>query len=181
MTPNECQLDSLKSMTLGNADTRFDSLVIKYTIKHSLSSFVKRHLSPDHVQTLRRYVTATRNFSFRPRGESSSYTRPATSLQTGHLKAGDQVRVRSLEEIKATLDSNGKTKGCYFMPSMKPYCGSVQRVLKSVERFCDEGEMQAKKCKGIVLLEGLMCQGNEKTGRCDRSCFYFWREEWLEK
>jgi len=25
------------------------------------------------------------------------------------------------------------------------------------------------------------CQGTPDLGRCDRSCFYFWREEWLEK
>jgi len=27
----------------------------------------------------------------------------------------------------------------------------------------------------------LHCQGTSDYGRCDRSCFYFWREEWLEK
>jgi hypothetical protein len=26
-----------------------------------------------------------------------------------------------------------------------------------------------------------MCQGTKDFGRCDRSCFFFWREEWLEK
>lgn len=38
-----------------------------------------------------------------------------------------------------------------------------------------------KKTRGIVLLEGLMCQGIEGLGACDRSCLFFWREEWLEK
>jgi hypothetical protein len=26
-----------------------------------------------------------------------------------------------------------------------------------------------------------MCKGTAEFGTCDRSCFVFWREEWLEK
>ena len=35
--------------------------------------------------------------------------------------------------------------------------------------------------QGIILLDGVMCQGTADFGSCDRSCFFFWREEWLEK
>lgn len=97
------------------------------------------------------------------------------------FKAGDRVRVRSLEEIEATLDHLGKTKGCAFLKAMEQYCGTEQRVLKPVERFVDERDLRVKKCKGIVLLEGVMCPGTTTFGRCDRCCFLFWREEWLEK
>jgi hypothetical protein len=31
-----------------------------------------------------------------------------------------------------------------------------------------------------VLLDGVMCDGTEHGG-CDRSCFLFWREEWLKR
>jgi hypothetical protein len=97
------------------------------------------------------------------------------------LVRGDLVRVRSREEIKATLDAKGKLKGCGVMADMWQYCGTTQRVYKPVERFLDECDYQVKKAKGLVLLENLMCVGTPRYGPCDRSCFYFWRAEWLEK
>jgi len=98
-----------------------------------------------------------------------------------NLKPGDWVIVKSKEEIKETVNNWNQLKGCAFMEEMWPYCGTKQRVLKRVERFLDERDYLVKKCKGIVLLEGVMCQGTKDFGPCDRSCFYFWREEWLEK
>lgn len=97
------------------------------------------------------------------------------------LQPGDLVRVRSKEEIRATLDNWNQRRGCAFLEEMWPYCGTQQRVFKRVERFLDERDYITKRCKGIVLLEGLICEGTKHFGPCDRSCFYFWREEWLEK
>ncbi len=97
------------------------------------------------------------------------------------LEAGDLVRVRSREEVQATLDRWHSLKGCAFLGEMAGYCGTTQRVLKRVERFMDEKDYRLKKVSGIVLLEGAICPGTGQTGRCDRSCFFFWREEWLEK
>ena len=67
------------------------------------------------------------------------------------------------------------------MPEQEQYCGTTQRVHKRMERFVDERDLRVKRTKGIILLEGVMCQGTADFGSCDRSCFYFWREEWLEK
>jgi hypothetical protein len=64
---------------------------------------------------------------------------------------------------------------------MWQYCGTTQKVLKPVKRFVDERDCRVKKVKGVYLLEGVNCQGFELYGECDRACFYFWREEWLEK
>jgi hypothetical protein len=97
------------------------------------------------------------------------------------LVAGDMVRVRSRDDILETLDHWGALKGCAFLPEMESYCGTTQRILKRVNRFVDERDFQVKKSKGILLLEGIMCSGTSFYGPCDRSCFYFWREEWLEK
>ncbi len=97
------------------------------------------------------------------------------------LKSRDLVRVRSRDEIQATLDRWNRLKGCTFMEEMWPYCGTIQRVYKRVEKFLDERDYLIKRCKGIVLLEGVMCEGTKNFGQCDRSCFYFWKEEWLEK
>jgi hypothetical protein len=97
------------------------------------------------------------------------------------LQAGELVKVRSREEILATLDSQGKLKGCSFIDVMWPYCGTTQRVLKPVRRFVDERNYQVRNTRGLVLLEGVMCTGTGFYGNCDRSCLFFWREEWLER
>ena len=94
---------------------------------------------------------------------------------------GDRVLVRPKDQIQATLDSRNELKGCSFLPEMGQYCGTVQRVLKPLKRFVDERESRVKTARGVYLLEGVMCQGFELYGQCDRACFYYWREEWLEK
>jgi hypothetical protein len=97
------------------------------------------------------------------------------------LKPGDRVRVRSREEIKATLNPLSELKGCAFLDEMWQYCGTSQRVLQSMERFLDERDYKVKKTRGIILLENVICRGTPVFGRCDRCCFLFWREEWLER
>jgi hypothetical protein len=139
-------------------------------------------LSPRAKRTLKTYALRLINRFAGLNGRSQ--TAPTTTqnqVTTPPLKAGDLVRVRSIEEIQATLNPLNELKGCSFMPEMRPYCDTTQRVLKPVERFLDERDYQVKRCKGIILLEGAICQGTEIFGACDRSCFFFWREEWLEK
>ena len=97
------------------------------------------------------------------------------------LQSGDRVRIKSKQEILALLDPWLEQKGCGFMEEMWVYCDTEQVVRNRVEKFMDEATLRMRTSKGIVLLEGLMCEGTIDFGRCDRSCFYFWREEWLEK
>ena len=97
------------------------------------------------------------------------------------IQEGDFVRVRSKEEIQATLDNWNMLKGCGFMENMLPYCNTIQRVRKRIENFIDERDYLVKKAKGIVILDGVHCEGNKDLGYCNRTCFFFWREEWLEK
>ena len=101
---------------------------------------------------------------------------PSTPLSTGDL-----VRVRSSEEIESTLDPFKELKGCAFLPDMYQYCGTEQRVLKVMRTFLDERDYKVKKVRGVVLLEDVICNGTPAFGPCDRCCFLFWREEWLEK
>ena len=98
-----------------------------------------------------------------------------------NLKQGDMVRIRSKEEIQSTLNRWNSLRGCAFMEEMWPYCGTINRVFRRVDKFLDERTYLVRKCKGIVLLEGVICHGTKDFGSCDRSCFLFWREEWLEK
>jgi len=97
------------------------------------------------------------------------------------MQSGDLVRVKSKREIRATLDNWNMLRGCGFMQEMEPYCDTTQRVFKRVERFLDERDYLMKKCKGMVTLDGVLCGGTIDFGACDRGCFFFWREEWLEK
>jgi hypothetical protein len=100
------------------------------------------------------------------------------------LQPGDRVRVRSLEEIERTLDAKNGCHGCAFLWPMRQYCGQEFRVVKRVERFFDENRWRMLRCKNVVLLDGVYCDGNgghPDTRGCDRMCFYFWRTEWLER
>ena len=180
MNPEGCQFGSLLSMGEKNARKPFKFYIIK------LGRFLKRHLSQSQFAFVNKSYVAVMNlfskekkFSVKPTGDDQKQT--VTNENRQPLKAGDMVRVRTMEEIEATLDRNGKTKGCGFMKAQREYCGTVQSVFKSMERFVEERDFKVKKCKGLVLLEGVMCEGNEIYGRCDRSCLIFWREEWLEK
>ena len=172
---NECQFLSLEGIAEGNAQAPSLSL-----IRH-LELFVRRHLGPRQERILDQKANAVIDSYFRLRGKNSPSAKPLTNVQRPPLEAGDLVQVRSKEEIEATLDHLGKSRGCAFLEGMEPYCGTVQRVLKPMERFVDERDLRVKKCKGLVLLEGVMCQGVTTFGRCDRCCFMFWREEWLEE
>lgn len=102
-------------------------------------------------------------------------------VQPGKLTVGDWVRVRSWEEIQPMLDPFNETRGCAFLEDMRKYCGTKQRVLKSMERFLDERDYKVKKVRGVILLENVICNGTPAFGKCDRCCFLFWREEWLER
>jgi hypothetical protein len=106
---------------------------------------------------------------------------PSAPAPIYHLQAGDVIRVRSKDEIEATLDPFKELKGCAFLEYMWQYCGTTQKVLQPVERFLDERDYKVKKARGVVLLEGVLCHGTPVFGRCDRACHLFWREEWLEK
>jgi hypothetical protein len=97
------------------------------------------------------------------------------------LLPGDDVFILSEEEIRKTLNRWNGLRGCVFMEEMWAFCGTKQRVLKRVNTFLDERDYKMKKCKNTFILEGVMCNGTKDFGVCDRSCFFFWRQEWLRK
>ncbi|HZK05971.1 MAG TPA: hypothetical protein VFC82_09005 [Actinomycetaceae bacterium] len=141
---------------------------------------VRRRLGPARARKVEARLNSLKNKQARlmRRQEKPAVVppRPAEALV-----AGDWVRVRSLEEIEATLDHSRKLKGCSFAADMVQYCGTRQQVLKPVRRFVDERDLAIINTRGLVLLDGAMCTGTPAYGPCDRSCFFFWREEWLEK
>jgi len=97
------------------------------------------------------------------------------------LQPGELVRIRSLEEIRSTLDENGKYKGLLFMPEMEDFCGKQCRVFKKVRSITLESNGEVRKLKSpTVFLEGVYCDGKRHSD-CDRSCLLFWREAWLKR
>jgi hypothetical protein len=98
-----------------------------------------------------------------------------------NLQPGELVRVKSKEEIVATLDTKSLNRGLSFDPEMLKYCGRQARVLRRVERVIDEqtGKMTHFN-NDCIILEGVICSGDYNQ-YCPRSIYPFWREIWLER
>jgi len=96
---------------------------------------------------------------------------------------GDIVKVRSKDEIRSTLDEHEKYMGCFFIDEMYEHCNKAYHILKNVDYFYDEARQKICRCRDMVILEGVVCSGRQRlyTESCDRSCFFFWHKDWLEK
>jgi hypothetical protein len=103
---------------------------------------------------------------------------PAAKLD---LRPGDLVRVKSKEEIVATIDKTNHNRGLSFDGEMSNYCGRTARVQARVNRLISEstGEMIDIK-SDCVILEGVVCSGDYHRF-CPRAIYPYWREIWLEK
>jgi len=102
------------------------------------------------------------------------------------LRPGERVRVKSSKEILASLDQSDRLEGMSFMASvMEPYCGRVFTVRKRVDRFFDEKHWKLRKLKHVVILDQVFCEpargSHEDFAGCERTCFLFWKEAWLER
>lgn len=97
------------------------------------------------------------------------------------LRPGELVRIKSKEEILATLDANLLNRGMGFELEMARYCGQTARVARRVDRCLDEktGQMLTMKSPCIVL-ENNVCAGVHSVS-CPREYIPFWREIWLER
>ena len=97
------------------------------------------------------------------------------------LQPGEFVQVRSLDEIRSTLDERERYQGLYFMPEMEDFCGKKYRVFKKVRSITLESNGEVRKLRSpTVFLEGVYCDG-KRHDDCDRSCLLFWREAWLKR
>jgi hypothetical protein len=93
---------------------------------------------------------------------------------------GDVVRVRSKEEILATLDADGTLNSLPFMPEMLAYCGKSLPIAARADKTCDTVEWTGmRRMTNTVHLAGARCDGSAHGG-CQAGCNLFWRQEWLE-
>jgi len=98
-----------------------------------------------------------------------------------NLQREEWVEVRSAKEIFGTLDDKGKLKGLRFTPEMMKFCGKRFKIYKRLDKIILEETGELRKIKTpTVLLEGVFCDGSAHA-MCDRSCFCFWREQWLRR
>lgn len=167
--PN-CQLVSLAELAEGPQE-RF---------RRPLKFAVRRRLGHTRSRVVENRLGALKN---RVAVATGRQPRPAVvpPKPQEHLEAGDWVQVRSSEEIEATLGHSRKLRGCSFAADMRRFCDTRQQVLTHVRRFVDERDLSIVNTTGLVLLKDAICTGTPAYGHCDRSCFFFWREEWLEK
>ncbi|MBV9816744.1 MAG: hypothetical protein JOZ07_00175 [Solirubrobacterales bacterium] len=103
----------------------------------------------------------------------------AGSLTALHLRPGERVRVRSLEEISRTLDEQGRLEGLPFMPEMARWCGRVMTVDTRADKTCDS-YYRIRKLERTVHLSGVRCDGAAHGG-CQAACLTYWKEAWLER
>jgi hypothetical protein len=98
------------------------------------------------------------------------------------LRKGELVRIRSREEILATLEADGSLGGLPFMPEMLQYAGQEIRVHARADKTCDTVTMTgtSRQMDNTVHLAGLRCDGSAHGG-CQAGCLLFWREEWLAR
>lgn len=166
-----CQLPCVPKFSLGPATSNERKWIgsVKRLLAVPWNSYAKKWLK-------RAYYTAAQW-----RGNVRQQTVAKDFAPATPFVQGDLVRVRSRDEIFATLDPFKELKGCAFMPDMYEYCGTQQRVFRSMRYFMDERDYKLKKVRGVILLENVICSGTPTFGECDRCCFLFWREEWLEK
>lgn len=105
---------------------------------------------------------------------------PAVEL---NLREGELVRVKSGDEILATVDELLVNKGMGFHPEMMVHCGKTFRISQRLQRLIDEKTGQMRELKNSCLvLEGAHCEGTcTRPLSCPRDCPPYWREIWLER
>jgi hypothetical protein len=107
--------------------------------------------------------------------------RRVRSLARGRwVLVGDQVEIRTLEEIQKTLDADGCLDGLPFMPEMARFCGQRGSVFRCVDKIYDYGRSKTlRRLRNVVLLEGLRCDGRAHGG-CQASCYLLWKTAWFK-
>ena len=98
--------------------------------------------------------------------------------------AGDarstHARVRTVAEIRATLDRRGRRDGVSFMPEMERFAGQQLPVVRRLSRVFELDAWRVPRAP-IFMLAGAHCTGAVlgSDGPCDRACTLLWHRDWL--
>lgn len=91
------------------------------------------------------------------------------------------VRVRPVEEIRATLDRHGRLDGVAFEPEMAAACGAIHGVLRPAEDVGVALPRWKHRRDEWYVLDGVRCSGAPLggPGACDRNCGLLWHRAWI--
>jgi len=111
-----------------------------------------------------------------PAGEHAQTRREKLDLVPGEL-----VQIKTVNEIKATLDANKKNRGVFFDVEMVPFCVRTCRVRARVNQIIEKPTGKMVKIPGDwILLEGTACTGKYHRS-CARAILPYWREMWVRR
>jgi hypothetical protein len=159
----------------------------RWDVRRYLRELSSRNVRPTRFVTVL-VRAAGRRAAIRLRLRSSLPVRgacagPTPKIQLG-LQPGEWVRVKSKEQIAATLNQSCKNRGLWFDWEMLPHAGRTYRVQERISRIVDErsGELIEINSDTLVL-EGVACSGDHSSRRlfCTRAIYPYWREAWLER
>jgi hypothetical protein len=136
------------------------------TIGALLADFCRRG-KQKVLRTFHKTQPAAKNFITQP-----------TPTECLNLQPGQWVEVKSLDEIQATLDANGKNRGLGFAPDQAEFCGKRLRVAGRVEKIILEWSGEMRNVSNTVELAETTCHGR-MCRSCPRNCYHLWREIWL--
>jgi len=125
------------------------------------------------------YFRKTRNRLFGSRTLAGTLSRTPTG--TLGLQPGELVQVKSLQEMQATLDRDGRNRGLTCDIEMGRFCGRQYRVLGRLDRMISESTGEMRSVHGTVFLDGTPCLCSWSVGGCPRLDFCYWREVWLKR
>jgi hypothetical protein len=137
----------------------------------------------DKLRFLNNQLMVLKNLVLQGNNPSTKREKPIIKIDPSKIRTGDLIKVRHEAFIKNLLGPEDKYKGCPFMPEMFEYCGKTYEVLKEIDFFYDEIKKKLCRCRDVVILKGVICDGKKRMDprRCDLNCFFFWHKAWLEK
>jgi hypothetical protein len=111
---------------------------------------------------------------------------PSTTL---NLKPGELVRIKSRDEIVATLDNKRRNRGMGMCYEVTRCCEHEAKVRYRVDRIIDEQSGEMRDMRDTVALGpmrgagtlGEECLCYDELGDCPRGELMYWREIWLER
>lgn len=115
----------------------------------------------------------------RPAGALAG-SRRRTPVDDLGLHPGDWVEVLSAQEIRATLDAEGKNRGLTFEPGMIEHAGKRFQVDQLLGRIILEETGKMVGLAHTVSLKGVTCRG-VCSKNCPRNNILYWREAWLKR
>ena len=97
------------------------------------------------------------------------------------LQPGEVVEIKSLEEMRQTLDERGRNRGLVCDIELKQFCGTRDVVRGRLEKMISEPTGEMKTVEGTVILHGNTCMCARVVGGCPRLEYCYWRELWLKR